>query len=117
MITVIAVLYNTIISTDAVAFSNAHFGAGTGPIYFDNTDCIGNESNLTDCSWSSYISCYYGHLEDAGVRCQGTVVECYEGYQYIFLHNNDSYCLKSMHVCIVLYSHESTALNFNRVRD
>ena len=57
-----------------MAFGSAHFGAGTGPIYFDNTDCVGNESNLTDCSWSSYISCYYGHLEDAGVRCQGTGV-------------------------------------------
>ena len=107
-----------------MAFGNAHFGAGTGPIYFDNTDCIGNESNLTDCSWSSYISCYYGHLEDAGVRCQGKVIEFYEGYQCIFLHNNDIYCLKSMQLSYALLcifhspsAHESKALNFSKVKD
>ena len=57
--------------TDAVAFSNAHFGAGTGTIYLDNVGCTGSETNLTDCSSSSTVSCTYGHTEDAGVRCQG----------------------------------------------
>ena len=57
--------------TDSVAFSSAHFGAGVGPIYLDNVDCSGSESNLTDCQSSSFVSCYYGHSEDAGVRCQG----------------------------------------------
>ena len=57
--------------TDAVAFSYSHFGRGVGPIYLDNIDCTGSESNLTDCSHSSFASCYYGHSEDAGVRCQG----------------------------------------------
>ena len=63
-----------VLPTGAVAFSNAHFGPGTGPIYLDNLDCSGNESNLTDCARSSYVSCYYGHAEDAGVRCQGAVI-------------------------------------------
>ena len=57
--------------TDAVAFSSAHFGAGVGPIYLDNVDCDGSESNLINCSNSSFFSCYSGHSEDAGVRCQG----------------------------------------------
>ena len=57
--------------TDAVAFSSAHFGAGTGTIYLDNVGCTGSETNLTDCSRSSTVSCTYGHMEDAGVRCQG----------------------------------------------
>ena len=56
---------------DAVAFINAHFGAGTGPIHLDNVDCSGSESNLTDCQHSSTISCTNGHSQDAGVRCQG----------------------------------------------
>ena len=59
------------ISTDAVAFSNAHFGAGTGTIYLDDVGCTGNEINLTDCSQSSTVHCSSGHLQDAGVRCQG----------------------------------------------
>ena len=58
--------------TGAVAFTNAHFGAGVGPIYLDNVECSGSESNLTDCSSSSIVYCYRGHSEDAGVRCQGT---------------------------------------------
>ena len=59
------------IGLDAVAFSRAHFGAGTGPIHLDNVGCRGNERNLTDCPHSSSIYCYRGHSEDAGVRCQG----------------------------------------------
>ena len=57
--------------TGAVAFSSAHFGAGTGPIHLDNVDCTGSESNLIDCQHISNVYCRYGHNEDAGVRCQG----------------------------------------------
>ena len=60
-------------STDAVSFQNALFGRGVGPIHIDNVDCRGDEDNLTNCSHSSALSCYRGHSEDAGVRCQGIV--------------------------------------------
>ena len=60
-----------LISTDSVAFSRAHFGAGTGTIYLDNVGCTGSENNLNDCSRSSTVTCFGGHSEDAGVRCQG----------------------------------------------
>ena len=63
--------------TDAVAFSNAHFGAGTGTIYLDNVGCTGSETRLINCSRSSSVYCYRGHSEDAGVRCQGL-----EKYRY-----------------------------------
>ena len=56
---------------DAVAFSNAHFGAGSGTILLDDVGCTGSETNLTDCPRSSSVYCRYGHTEDAGVRCQG----------------------------------------------
>ena len=58
------------VSTDAVAFGRAHFGAGIGAIHLDNVGCTGSENNLIDCSRSS-VSCFGGHSEDAGVRCQG----------------------------------------------
>ena len=74
MLTVVLILCSTFLSTDAVAFGNAHFGPGTGPILLDNLDCSGSESGLIDCLQSSYISCYCGHAEDAGVRCQGAAV-------------------------------------------
>ena len=65
--------------TDAVAFGSAHFGTGTGTIFLDNVGCTGSENNLNDCSRSSSVSCFGGHSEDAGVRCQGletTVHKC-----------------------------------------
>ena len=62
---------STMMPTDAVAFSSAHFGAGVGPIYLDNVYCDGSESNITSCFYHSIFSCYNGHSNDAGVRCQG----------------------------------------------
>ena len=60
-------------SADAVSFQNAVFGAGVGPIHINNVNCRGDEDNLSECSHSSALSCYRGHSEDAGVRCQGIV--------------------------------------------
>ena len=57
--------------TDAVAFSHAHFGAGSGPIHLNNVDCSGSETNLINCSQNSLFYCHSGHSADAGVRCQG----------------------------------------------
>ena len=63
-----------IITTDAVAFSNAHFGAGSGTIHLHVVGCTGEETNLTDChEIRSGIYCLQGHSEDAGVRCQGLI--------------------------------------------
>ena len=59
-------------STDAVAFSNAHFGTGIGTIHLHVVGCTGRETNLTDCPETrSSFYCLRGHSEDAGVRCQG----------------------------------------------
>ena len=55
-----------------MAFSNAHFGTGVGAIYLNDVGCGGSESNLINCSHSSFVSC--GHYEDAGVRCQGRLM-------------------------------------------
>ena len=54
--------------TDALAFSNAHFGSGSGSIFLDNVGCSGGESSLLDCY---YVSSTCSHSEDVGVRCQG----------------------------------------------
>ena len=63
--------HNAFILTDAVAFSYAHFGSGTGTVFLDDVGCTGSETRLIDCPRSSYVYCRYGHSEDSGVRCQG----------------------------------------------
>lgn len=55
----------------AVAYSNARFGPGTGPIVINNLACIGNEATIGDCMSDGFGvigSCT--HSEDAGVMCQ-----------------------------------------------
>ena len=49
---------------------SAAFGAGSGPSWYSNVGCVGNEMNLTECSSSFSLSgnvCY--HSQDAGVVC------------------------------------------------
>ena len=60
------------LTTDAVTFGSAHFGAGVGSIHLDEVGCTGNETTLISCHRASHqqSQCRYGHWEDAGVRCQ-----------------------------------------------
>ena len=60
---------------DALAFTNAHFGQGSGDIFLSNVGCTGSESSLLDCSHATTFYC--GHSEDAGVRCHGELFPCF----------------------------------------
>ena len=56
---------------DAVAYTNAYYGQGTGLILFDDVSCTGTESRLVNCTYdSNTANC--SHSEDAGVRCNNT---------------------------------------------
>ena len=57
-------------SSGALAFSEASFGSGTGPIFFDDIDCTGSEETLISCPHQDTqgVNCF--HDSDAGVRCQ-----------------------------------------------
>ena len=57
----------------AVAYYNAYFGRGTGPILLDDLLCTGSEARLVDCTHDgigNYDFCSNFHYDDAGVRCQ-----------------------------------------------
>ncbi len=54
----------------ATARTGAFFGQGTGPIFFDETRCSGNESKLVDCPSSAVGVHNCLHAEDAAVICQ-----------------------------------------------
>ena len=53
----------------ALAFTNANFGEGSGPILLDDVACTGTEQRLEDCPSTGFCSNNCGRSKDAGVRC------------------------------------------------
>lgn len=47
------------------------FGSGTGMIWMDNVNCIGNESSLGDCQHPGFGNHNCLHTEDVGIICEG----------------------------------------------
>ena len=65
------------LTTGAIAFSNAEFGQGIGPIWLDDVRCVGTESRLANCPASPIGNHNCGHSDDAGVRCISGMLLCY----------------------------------------
>ncbi|CAL8258546.1 unnamed protein product [Lota lota] len=51
------------------AWSWAHFGQGSGPVFLDGVHCTGNELSLEDCDHNGWSQHNCDHMEDAGVSC------------------------------------------------
>ena len=52
-----------------LAVYEAGFGEGTGRIWLDRVQCLGNERELMDCTASSSGMNTCTHTQDVGVRC------------------------------------------------
>ncbi len=52
----------------AVALTSG-FTNGAGQIWYDNVQCIGNETKLINCPKTGLGTHNCAHFEDAGVRC------------------------------------------------
>ena len=66
-----------LISKGAVA---QNYGAGCGPIFFDNVECTGGERQLADCNRAFFGDC--SHDQDAGAICALTGGVCSSGNIY-----------------------------------
>lgn len=47
---------------------HAYYGEGQDPIWLDNVECKGCESNLSQCAHRGTHNCDHG--EDVGVECE-----------------------------------------------
>ena len=60
-----------------MAYSNARFGQGTGPIALNNLVCTGREASVFDCGSDGLFNVgTCTHADDAAVECQE---ECEDG--------------------------------------
>ena len=60
-------------ATGGIPYSNAFFGAGTGPIYLDDVACTSSDSQLLECSSRPIMRHNCSHSADAGVGCEGNI--------------------------------------------
>ena len=56
-----------------IAYSNAHFGAGSGAIFLDDVQCTSSSSQLLECPSRPILSHNCLHSADAGVGCEGII--------------------------------------------
>ncbi len=60
-----------------MATYQAQFGEGIGRIWLDSVQCVGSETDLTDCRANSIGIHSCTHAQDAGVRCPpGIICQC-----------------------------------------
>ena len=92
-------------SGTSVAFSNAYFGAGSSnqPIWLDDVNCLGTETNVGQCLSGGWGIHNCVHLEGAGVRCSGELCHMVE----------DHVCVQYMLVCVHVCSHVSVYITLH----
>lgn len=71
------------------ATKRSHFGAGKGPVWFNELHCTGNENSVFMCQRAHRISANCNHEEDAGVVCSGVPLRLTnEHYGRVEVHMN-----------------------------
>jgi hypothetical protein len=56
---------------NGVALVNNPYGTGMGPIWLDDVECVGTETQLGDCPHLAWGTHNCAHSEDVAIRCYG----------------------------------------------
>ena len=59
--------------TGGKAFTMAHFGIGSGPIFLDDVQCTSSSGQLLECPSRPILSHNCLHSADASVGCEGVL--------------------------------------------
>ena len=78
-------------ATALAAIWDGSYGAGTGPILFDEIQCTGEEEGIQYCLHGGLKNHDCEHSEDAGVDCAGLCVCWVFVCEYITFMNDMSY--------------------------
>ena len=87
---------------EAITVEAGYFGAGLGMVWLEQLQCVGNESQLVDCSRGNsnpYSNCR--HTDDVSVICPGVLILV----PYVHIHN--MYVYIHWHACMSVIKFES----------
>ena len=59
---------------DGGQFIGNHYGAGSGPIWLNNVQCSGSETNITECQRSDWGRHNCTHDNDVSVSCIAGII-------------------------------------------
>ncbi|XP_076105846.1 scavenger receptor cysteine-rich type 1 protein M160-like [Mytilus galloprovincialis] len=65
-------------NSDANILKTPVISPGKGKIYFENINCLGQEMDIEDCSYSNWENSHCNHANDIGIDC-ATKVKLYGG--------------------------------------
>lgn len=89
----IVVLYGDLV----LLYDDSFFGVGC--IWFDDVDCIGNESFLSECGYSGWLVYNCDYVEDVGVWC-GDLLRLFNYFVFLVNVNNKFLLFSCKWYCI-----------------
>ena len=71
-------------TSNAKAYTSAHYGRGTGTIWLDHVACDGDESRLSTCTRNSLGINFCDHGDDVGVDCSKLFILHFTSCLFLF---------------------------------